>query len=58
MAEPVTLYPVKGGDPIISVAPSETQRLLATGAWSLAPTPEPEPEKPKQTSRKTAAKEA
>lgn len=54
MAEPVTLYPKKGGDPTISVSPSETQRLLESGDWLLEPAPEPEP-KPK--SRRKAADE-
>jgi hypothetical protein len=54
MSEPVTLYPKKGGDPVISVAPSETQRMLESGEWQLEPAPEPKP-KPKTTRRKRAA---
>lgn len=43
MAEPVTLYPVKGGEPLICAAPSEVRRLLETGEWALVPQPQPEP---------------
>ena len=56
MSEPVTLYPRKGGDPVISVAPSETQRMLESGDWLLEPAPEPKP-KPKKK-REPKAKEA
>jgi len=45
MAEPVTLYPVKGGEPLVCAAPSEVRRLLETGEWALKPVPQPEPEK-------------
>lgn len=56
MAEPVTLYPRKGGDPTISVSPSETQRMLESGDWLLEPAPKPDPPK-KNVSRNKAAEE-
>lgn len=45
MAEPVTLYPVRGGEPLVCAAPSEVQRLVEMGEWTLEPLPQPEPEK-------------
>lgn len=45
MAEPVILYPMHGGEPLVCAAPSEVQRLVETGEWALEPVPQPEPEK-------------
>lgn len=61
MAEPVTLYPAKGGDPIVCAAPLEVRRLLKTGNWLLEePKPEPIPAsagtKPAPKPRKAAEK--
>ena len=39
MGEPITLYPVDGGDPIIVVAPSYAARLVASGEFAFHPAP-------------------
>jgi hypothetical protein len=58
MAEPVTLYPIEGGDPVICAAPSEVQRLLDSGGWQLEPAPEkPKPSRRKSTSKPSATKD-
>lgn len=56
MAEPVTLYSTKGGEPMVCAAPLEVRRLLRTEDWSLEPVPQPEPEpKTKPAAKKIPA---
>ena len=39
MSEPITLYPVDGGAPLITAAPSYAAQLVASGAFAYHPAP-------------------
>lgn len=41
MSEPITLYPVAGGTPLVTAAPSYAAELVAAGHYAYEPIPEP-----------------
>lgn len=41
MSEPITLYPVAGGTPLVTAAPSYAAELVAAGHYAYEPQPEP-----------------
>lgn len=49
MAEPITLYPVKGGEPLVTAAPRYAAELVEAGQYSYTPLPEPATEAPAQS---------
>lgn len=58
MSEPITLYPVKGGEPLVTAAPTYAAELVAAGMYSYEPAAEkeaPAPDKEQPADEKPAA---